>query len=238
MTWLYLAGAGLVAGPLIYWLSKWAPYQIERQESEWIHELSGVHKPPAVPPSIPIWRPAFWSEGARSYLFWLSLIGGCTLSIGFGMKFQGSLMLPMVFFALAMLCLAVTDQYSQYLPDIMTLSLMWLGLLGQLLPATRTVGVEAAVVGAATGYVLLWVVAKLFLMLRKQEGLGHGDMKLLAAAGAWLGPLALPAAIFLGSAFAVVYQGLRLLRRRSSVSDLFPFGPWLAVGVLVAALFV
>lgn len=235
MTWPYLALAGLLIGPLIYWFARWAPYKIEQQESEWLRELSGVHKPPALRPVAPIWHSSFWSEALGSYLFWLGLVGGCVLSTVFGIKFQA---MPMVFFALAMLCLAMADQYSQYLPDVMTLSLMWIGLLVQLLPNAHTVGIEAAVIGAATGYGLLWIMAKMFLLLRKQEGLGHGDMKLLAAAGAWLGPLALPVGIFLGSAFAIIYQGVRFLRRKSSANDLFPFGPWLALGVILAALFI
>lgn len=237
MIWFYLVLTGVLASPIIYWLSQWTPHHIEVQEASWVSQLTGktIKTTYSAPP--PLWRVAFWQQAIRSTLFWISVFGAIAVTVVFGHQFAKTTMLAgLICFGLVILCLAVTDAHSQLLPDSMTLTLMWAGMLAQLSPATQTVGIDAAVVGAATGYLLLWTVARLFAMLRKQEGLGYGDMKLMAAAGAWLGPLALPGAIVIGSALAVLFHGLRIAIGKSKKDDLFAFGPWLATGILLAAI--
>lgn len=237
MVWFYLVLTGIISGPVIYWASQWTPHSIESQESAWIAELTGVKTTPTYQPPPAIWRGAFWQQAFDSKLFWVSIISAIAVALTFGHQFAGKpFMIGIVCFGLVVLCLAITDAYSQLLPDSMTLSLMWAGMLAQLSPATATVGIEASVIGAAIGYVLLWMIARLFSILRKQDGLGYGDMKLMAAAGAWIGPLALPGAIVLGSAMAVLFQGARMALGKAKKTDLFAFGPWLAAGILIAAI--
>jgi prepilin signal peptidase PulO-like enzyme (type II secretory pathway) len=237
MHWFFIALVAVAVGPVIYWLSRWAPHHIERQESEWISDITGSKPAITFPPPAPLWRRSYWAQAVSAPLFWVSTLGAVAVVLLFYHQFAGRpFFLGLAVFGLAVLCLAITDAYSQLLPDNMTLSLMWIGLLAQRLPSTKTVGIEAAVIGAAAGYLLLWLVARLFSMFRKQEGLGYGDMKLMAAAGAWLGPLALPGAIVIGSAMAVLFQGARMALGKSSKSDLFAFGPWLAAGILIAAI--
>lgn len=234
MAWVGLIAFGFVCSPLIYWLAHWTPYRIELEEHAWISQYTD--KPATRPraPSAP-WNKNFWIDAKVQPLFWTTVAGTQVILALLAYKFSGSSMLPgLALFGLFVLCLAIADAHSQFLPDSMTLSLMWLGLLAQLPQATRTVGPEAAIIGAAFGYGILWMLAKLFRILRKQDGLGHGDMKLMAAAGAWLGPLALPGAILIGSALALVFHGGRMLVGKSKKDDLFAFGPWLAVGVLAA----
>jgi len=78
------------------------------------------------------------------------------------------------------------DLETFLLPDVLTLSLLWLGLLGsafELLPLAPA----EAIWGACFGYMILWTINGLYRLLRKQDGFGGGDFKLLAALGAWLG---------------------------------------------------
>lgn len=237
VTLLISAGIGLVCGPVIFWASRWMPHQMERQEADWIAHMANVRPEPKFP-SAALRSSAFWIESLRLPAFWITVAIAPLLCLAFAIRFDGAPFLGcMVFFGLAMYCMAVTDHYSQYLPDVMTLATLWLGLLAQLTPATQTVGLEAAVIGAAAGYLVLWGIAQLFLMVRKQEGLGHGDMKLMAAVGAWLGPLALPGVILIGSVLALIVQGAKLLQGKSGRHDLFAFGPWLAIGGIISALF-
>lgn len=227
---------GLACGPLIFWLLRWAPAHIERQESLWLEQFVNVKRDPVFTMPASLFSRAFWKESTVTPLFWVTTIGAPVVALVFGWRFEGAVFLPfMVFFGLAMFCMAVTDHYSQYLPDVMTLTMMWAGLLAQLLPYSRTVGIEASVIGAAAGYLILWVIAKLFMLIRKKDGLGHGDMKLMAATGAWLGPFALPGVILIGSVLALLHQGYKLLRHKSGVHDLFAFGPWLAAGTIITA---
>lgn len=134
----------------------------------------------------------------------------------------------------ALIALAVIDIDTQLLPDDITLPLLWLGLLVNLAGLFCTL--DEAVIGAAAGYLSLWLVYHLFKRLTGKEGMGYGDFKLLAALGAWLGwKLLLP--IVLAASLAGALVGLLLIvARRHDGARPLPFGPWLALGG-AAALF-
>ncbi|GIX27585.1 MAG: type 4 prepilin-like proteins leader peptide-processing enzyme [Burkholderiales bacterium] len=93
---------------------------------------------------------------------------------------------------------------------------------------------NSAVIGAVAGYLALWSVFWLFKLVTGKEGMGHGDFKLLAAIGAWLGWQQLPAVILLASAVgaAVGLCLIVVLGRDRNVP--IPFGPYLAGGGLIA----
>ncbi|WP_019626864.1 A24 family peptidase [Thioalkalivibrio sp. ALJT] len=118
------------------------------------------------------------------------------------------------------------DARTTLLPDQLTLPLLWLGLLVNI-PGTFT-DLQSAVIGAAAGYLILWLVFHGFRLLTGKEGMGFGDFKLLAALGAWLGWQALPVILLLASLVgAVVGIALILLRGRDRNIPI-PFGPYLA----------
>ena len=122
--------------------------------------------------------------------------------------------------------LALIDADTYYLPDAMTLPLLWLGLL--LNTQSVLVDLESAVWGAIAGYLSLWSVFQLFKLLTGKEGMGFGDFKLLAALGAWLGWQSLPTIVILSS-FVGAVVGITLIafagRDRARP---IPFGPYLA----------
>jgi leader peptidase (prepilin peptidase)/N-methyltransferase len=125
-----------------------------------------------------------------------------------------------------LIALAGIDFRTQLLPDQLTLPLLWLGLLLALLPMFMIA--PAAIMGAAIGYLSLWSVYWLFKLLTGKEGMGYGDFKLLAALGAWMGPVALLPIILLSSFMgALVGVGLMVLRKRDSQIPM-PFGPFIA----------
>ncbi|MDN5862114.1 MAG: A24 family peptidase [Salinisphaera sp.] len=127
-----------------------------------------------------------------------------------------------------LLALAGIDWRTQYLPDLLTLPLLWLGLLASL--GGWFADPVSAIVGAAAGYLVLWLVFHGFRLVTGKEGMGYGDFKLLAAIGAWLGWQALPLVVILSSAVgAVVGLGL-MLSGRLQRGQPMPFGPFLALG--------
>jgi leader peptidase (prepilin peptidase)/N-methyltransferase len=88
---------------------------------------------------------------------------------------------------------------------------------------------EKAIVGAAIGYGLPAGVAKVFALLRGTDGMGDGDFKLLAALGAFTGPMGV-VLILLGAALAqVVVQGSLIMTGKLKKDSPFPFGPSLAL---------
>lgn len=135
-------------------------------------------------------------------------------------------------FAWTMIALAFIDLDTFYLPDNLTLPLLWTGLAFNI-GATFT-DLTSAVIGAAGGYLVLWVVFWAYKLATGKEGMGYGDFKLLAAIGAWLGWKMLPLVILLSSFVgAVIGIGLIVLARRGRNVPI-PFGPYLALAGLIA----
>ncbi|NCT66727.1 MAG: prepilin peptidase [Rhodanobacteraceae bacterium] len=118
------------------------------------------------------------------------------------------------------------DARTQLLPDQLTLPLLWLGLLIALVPLFVTP--EAAIVGAAIGYLSLWSVFWLFKLTTGKEGMGYGDFKLLGALGAWMGATALLPIILLSSLIGAIVGGTVLALRGQDRSTPIPFGPFIA----------
>jgi leader peptidase (prepilin peptidase) / N-methyltransferase len=126
----------------------------------------------------------------------------------------------------SLIALSGIDFRTQLLPDQLTLPLLWLGLLLALLPMFVTA--PSAIIGAAIGYLSLWSVYWLFKLLTGKEGMGYGDFKLLAALGAWMGPISLLPIVLLSSLIgALVGVSLIVLRKRDSQIPM-PFGPFIA----------
>ena len=148
---------------------------------------------------------------------------------GFGMAAAGALL-----FTWAMIALTFIDLDTYYLPDSITLPLLWLGLLLNI--NSTYAPLSGAVIGAAAGYLSLWGVYWIFKWATGKEGMGYGDFKLLAAIGAWLGWQMLPLTILLSSLVgAVIGIGLIVLAGRGR-SVPIPFGPYLAIAGMIALL--
>jgi leader peptidase (prepilin peptidase)/N-methyltransferase len=142
-------------------------------------------------------------------------------------------------FTWALIALTVIDLDHQILPDVITLPLMWLGLLASLAwqpgPALSIpVDPWSAIIGAAAGYLSLWLVYWAFKLLTGKEGMGYGDFKLFAAFGAWMGWQMLPLVLLL-SAFAGAAIGILLIALRGRDRNIpIPFGPYLAAAGWIA----
>lgn len=139
-------------------------------------------------------------------------------------------------FASTVLCsfliiLAVIDFQRHKLYDILTFPLLWIGLLVNL--QGLFTDLNSAVIGAATGYLFLWFINYIFVLFRKKQAIGHGDFKLLAAIGAWLGWQVLPMIIFMASAFGLLYFLTSIKKlKKSKVA----FGTALSAAVIIQML--
>lgn len=133
--------------------------------------------------------------------------------------------------ALALAWAAMIDIDRFRLPDILTLPMIAGGLLyAWLMQDPRMVDY---VIGAVAGYLSLVIVAEVFRRLRGKDGLGRGDAKLLAAAGAWIGWAALPSVVFIAAVTGLAFALVRRVTRDAAnhaAAHLIPFGPFLATG--------
>lgn len=153
---------------------------------------------------------------------------------GFGWTAAAALLLTW-----ALIALSFIDVDHQLLPDSITLPLLWTGLALSLVTIegnTLFANSHDAIVGALAGYLSLWSVYWLFKLCTGKEGMGHGDFKLLALFGAWLGWQAVPVIILLSSLVGAVL-GIALILLRGRDKNLpIPFGPYLAIAGWIAML--
>lgn len=129
-----------------------------------------------------------------------------------------------------LLALAVIDARRMILPDALTLPLIALGLaVAAWLDPSRLMG---HAIGATAGFLVFWLIATLYRLLRRREGLGLGDAKLLAAAGAWVSWEGLPGVVLAASLSALVFFLVAaFLGPAPDPSRRLPFGPFLCLGI-------
>ncbi|MGH8516900.1 MAG: prepilin peptidase [Panacagrimonas sp.] len=145
----------------------------------------------------------------------------CVWRFGFSPQLAAALVLTW-----ALVALTVTDLHTMYLPDSITLPLLWLGLVLSVVPVFADA--RSAIVGAAIGYGLLWAIYWVFKLATGKEGMGYGDFKLMGALGAWFGWQTLPQILLL-SAVVGAAVGITLMSvRKAEWSSRIPFGPYIA----------
>lgn len=133
---------------------------------------------------------------------------------------------------LAFIALAMIDFRHFLLPDELTLPLVWIGLLINIF-ALYTPLVNA-VIGAVVGYIALWIVYWLFKLLTGKEGMGYGDFKLTAVAGAWFGIESLLFVIFASAIIGIIISLSASMIKRKAVTTI-PYGPAIILATVVYA---
>lgn len=165
------------------------------------------------------------------WIFSLSI--GCALVAAYGPND----LLPGIFLMLAaslLMALAFIDWQHQWLPDCLTLPLLWSGLAVNLF--ALFVPLQEAVLGAMLGYFILWSLNRIYQCVRGKPGIGYGDFKLLAALGAWAGWNCLPMILLLAAGSALLFSWSSLGRKTQTLDTPLAFGSYLAAtGWLVLA---
>ncbi|MBK9323851.1 MAG: prepilin peptidase [Bdellovibrionaceae bacterium] len=137
-------------------------------------------------------------------------------------------LLEALIFIFSLVCCTFIDFDHMILPDQFTLSGIIIGLLGAWLNPERNF--MDAIFGVLLGGGFLWAMAYFYYLFTKQEGMGGGDIKLLAWIGAVLGWKAIPFVI-MSSAIVGSVVGLILARKQNQgLKTVIPFGPYLALG--------
>ena len=253
---------GLCVGSFLNVVIHRLPKMMERQWRTECAELSGQEAPPAERYNLISPRSACPSCGHKisplenipvlSYAVLRGKCSGCSARIsiryplvealtatlsayvawhfGFGIAAAGALL-----FTWSMVALTFIDLDTFYLPDSITLPLLWLGLLLNL--GGTYAPLSSAVIGAAAGYLSLWAVYWAFKWATGKEGMGYGDFKLLAAIGAWMGWQTLPLTILLSSLVGAVIGISLIVFAGRGRSVPIPFGPYLAIAGMIALLY-
>ncbi|WP_395947152.1 prepilin peptidase [Caedibacter taeniospiralis] len=145
----------------------------------------------------------------------------------FGINAFSLLLCVLCFFLIPLVAI---DLKHFMLPDVLTLPLLWLGLLANCAFFFTTP--TMAILGASAGYGILWLVFWVFKWITQKEGMGYGDFKLMAALGAWFGIQSLLFLIFVSALSGIVFALCASLIRKQQ-HNLIPFGPAIALtGIL------
>jgi leader peptidase (prepilin peptidase)/N-methyltransferase len=251
--------AGLIVGSFLNVIIHRLPKMLERQWRSECAELAGTPSPPAerydlvkprsACPKCGHMIPAIENIPLASYLFLGGKCSQCRAPISLRYPvveaLSGALagyiawryglstaMLGALLFTWAMIALAFIDLDTFYLPDSITLPLLWAGLLFN--AGGTFTDLHSAVIGAAAGYVALWAVFWAFKLATGKEGMGYGDFKLLAAIGAWLGWKMLPLTILASSMVGATVGIALIVFAKHARERPIPFGPYLAAAGLIA----
>jgi leader peptidase (prepilin peptidase)/N-methyltransferase len=140
-----------------------------------------------------------------------------------------------IFSSLMIVCAAI-DWRHMIIPDIISLPMVAVTpLLVWIHPDLDWL---SALLGVATGFSVLYAIAWLYWLIRKEVGMGMGDVKLLAAIGGWLGVQSILPTILVGSLLGALYGiGLMIVTRSTNLRTALPFGPFLVAGALIHLFF-
>jgi leader peptidase (prepilin peptidase)/N-methyltransferase len=175
--------------------------------------------------------------GGRITLRWLLIeLGALAIAFWAASVAQGAALWASCVLGWMLLALAVIDLDESILPDALTLPLIVLGLAATayLAPAQLT----NCVIGAAAGFIFFAAIRWLYRMLRRRDGLGLGDAKLLAAAGAWDSWTGLPSVVLVAAVATLAFVLFAALRGERIAGDRrIAFGPALCLGTWIVWLY-
>lgn len=185
-------------------------------------------------------RLLLWTDPAIRTLHWQDIVFVvllCMSAVGAALNWGPEIEAWVAFSYCAMLLLlARIDARTHLLPDLLTIPLLWLGLLWHATGLSER-STEVAVWGAAAGYFVLWFPAWLLGAWLDKTLMGHGDFKCSAAIGAWLGCWALPFVWLLACASSILFVALATGFWGRKMREPMPFGPGLALGGILMLFF-
>ncbi|RZN30281.1 A24 family peptidase [Bradyrhizobium sp. Leo121] len=143
------------------------------------------------------------------------------------------------YIALSVVCcaLALIDFRHGIIPDGLNFTIAMLGVAQSMVFGNLTEGLETLGEAAAVAVIFL-LLRRLYFLLRQTEGLGLGDVKFLAAAATWIGVTGIPTLLLIATLTALATAGgLQLAGRQMKRQTSMPFGPFLALGLLLTPAF-
>jgi leader peptidase (prepilin peptidase)/N-methyltransferase len=138
-----------------------------------------------------------------------------------------SLILIMIFFI---------DLENFIIPDVLNFSIMFLALLKNFLPNLNTSFVQEinqSIIGGIVGYLSIWIIIFLYKTIKKIDGMGLGDAKLIAGIGLLFGWQSIPFVLFISSVLGLIFVIPSLLSKKKNMRSEIPFGPFIIASSIV-----
>jgi len=132
------------------------------------------------------------------------------------------------------------DLENFIIPDSLNFSIMGLALVKNFIPSFNTSlihDIEQSLIGGITGYFSIWLIIFLYKTLKKIDGMGLGDAKLMAGIGLLFGWQSIPLVLFLSSILGLFFVAPSLLKKQKTMKSEIPFGPFIIIAMLIYFVF-
>ena len=162
----------------------------------------------------------------------LSIVSFVTIYLIYGFSFTTLLL---IILSLGFIIIFFIDLKHFIIPDIITFPLMALGFIKSFIPNLDPLFpyYVLSLIGGIFGYGIIWGIIFFYKQVKKKEGMGLGDAKLLAVIGFWFGLDAVPFVIFLSSTIALISVAPDLIKKSKKMSTQIPFGPYIIAANLI-----
>ena len=163
----------------------------------------------------------------------ISSVSFVTIYYFFGLTFTTLLLLILsVFFII----IFFIDLKHFIIPNVLTFPLMIIGFIKSFDPnLNQTIfpNYINSLIGGVFGYLIIWLIIFFYKKVRKKEGMGLGDAKLMAVIGFWFGWVSIPFTIFISSVVALILVIPSLINKSRKMSSEIPFGPYIIIGCIL-----
>ena len=162
----------------------------------------------------------------------------CALSFVLVFYLFGFSLTTLLFFILSIFFVIIffIDLKHFIIPNQLTFPLMAIGFFKTFNPNLNQYffpNLIDSMIGGVVGYSIIWIIIFAYKKLRKKEGMGLGDAKLLSAIGFWFGWISIPFILFFSSFIALAYALPSLLNKSKNMSSSIPYGPYLVLGCVL-----
>ena len=162
----------------------------------------------------------------------LSIVSFVTIYLIYGFSFTTLLL---IILSLGFIIIFFIDLKHFIIPDVITFPLMALGFIKSFIPNLDPLFpyYVLSLIGGVFGYGIIWGIIFFYKQVKKKEGMGLGDAKLLSVIGFWFGLDAVPFIIFLSSTIALISVAPDLIKKSKKMSTQIPFGPYIIAANLI-----
>lgn len=144
--------------------------------------------------------------------------------------------LYLIILSLIFIIIFFIDLNHYIIPDILNFSLMIIGFFKSFDPNLNTnlfPNYINSIIGGILGYAVIWSIIYFYKQIRKKEGMGLGDAKLMGGIGFWFGWVSIPFIIFIASVIALIFVAPSIIKKTRKMSSQIPFGPFIIIATLI-----
>ena len=162
----------------------------------------------------------------------INIVSFITIYYFFGISIITVLLMML---SISFLIIFFIDLEHFIIPNVLTFPMMIVGFLKSFDPNLPYLfpNYINSLIGGLFGYGVIWSIIYFYKQIRKKEGMGLGDAKLLAVVGFWFGWISIPFVLFLSSVLALLWVAPDLIKKSKKLTSQIPFGPYIILASIL-----